>query len=106
MFSNLQLDEMEGRPFVAGRRGGLPKTLDFGCLPDTLEDCDEDEWKILFGVFLERYCLPQIEGIIEKADDTIHYGVTIRSVCLSIIFCLLSPLITVSLYTVLWTSWR
>ncbi len=89
---------MEGRTFVAGRRGGLPKTLDFGCLPDTLEDCDEDEWKILFGVFLERYCLPQIEGIIEKADDTIHYGVTIRSVSLSIIFCLLSPLITVSLY--------
>ena len=76
---------MEGRPFVAGRRG-LPKTLDFGCLPDTLEDCDEDEWKILFGVFLERYCLPQIEGIIEKADDTIHYGVTIRSVSLSIFF--------------------
>jgi hypothetical protein len=76
---------MEGRPFAGvatgARRpqaGGLPKTLDFGSLPDTLEDCDEDEWKRIFGVFLERCCTAQIEGIIEKIDATIHYGVTIR----------------------------
>jgi len=64
---------------MASARGGIPEKLD-NTIHAPLDDVDEQEWKDLFCVFLERFCLAQIESIIEKADTTIHYGVTISFV--------------------------
>lgn len=76
-FLNFLLESVFSGPEMASARGGIPEKLD-NTIHAPLDDVDEQEWKDLFCVFLERFCLAQIESIIEKADTTIHYGVTIR----------------------------